>query len=326
MFIDVNKSSFFLLTLFSAAVGSVLCFWNPTPEKRLEYESGEASPYYEFNHWLNTLFLPQKLMQAVDERFGEENGFYANLYLRDLLLGMVVYYGVAGAWHVWLYMLKGEQVFDSVGRQRPSWTTIFDQMTLAQCSVFLYATLPVLSTWMVENKMTKMYFYIDEAGGWGMYLLHVLLYLVFVEVGVYWMHRKLHTVKFLYRYIHGLHHKYNKPEEMTPWCSIAFNPIDGIMQASPYIIALPFLPMHYLTHLIMFFFTGVWATSIHDSTIFDYEPVMGAKYYTIHHTHYHYNFGQFFIFCDYIWGSLRTPESLNVKRATSKQKSKQKST
>lgn len=24
----------------------------------------------------------------------------------------------------------------------------------------------------------------------------------------------------------------------------------------------------------------------------DFEPIMGAKYHTVHHTHYHYNFGQ----------------------------------
>jgi lathosterol oxidase len=35
---------------------------------------------------------------------------------------------------------------------------------------------------------------------------------------------------------------------------------------------------------------------------------MGAKYHTVHHTHYHYNFGQFFIFCDYIFGTLKVPE------------------
>ena len=36
---------------------------------------------------------------------------------------------------------------------------------------------------------------------------------------------------------------------------------------------------------------------------------MGAKYHTIHHTHYHYNFGQFFIFADYIFGSLYDPNT-----------------
>lgn len=40
----------------------------------------------------------------------------------------------------------------------------------------------------------------------------------------------------------------------------------------------------------------------------DSEPIMGAKYHTVHHTHYHYNFGQWFIFCDYIFGTLKVPE------------------
>ncbi len=33
------------------------------------------------------------------------------------------------------------------------------------------------------------------------------IYFAFVEMGVYWVHRKLHTVKFLYNYVHGKHHK-----------------------------------------------------------------------------------------------------------------------
>ena len=32
--------------------------------------------------------------------------------------------------------------------------------------------------------------------------------------------------------MHGLHHKYNMGEgrELSPWASIAFNPLDGILQ------------------------------------------------------------------------------------------------
>lgn len=81
------------------------------------------------------------------------------------------------------------------------------------------------------------------------------------------MHRKLHTNKFLYKYIHGLHHKYNKHETLTPWASIAFNPIDGMLQASPYVVGLFFIPVHYYTHVFLLFFSGVWATCIHDSVV-----------------------------------------------------------
>eukprot|EP01034_Spumella_vulgaris_P025829 gene25829-32325_t len=165
--------------------------------------------------------------------------------------------------------------------------------------------LPILSEYLIESNLTKTYYYIDQIGGWGYYSLYFVIYLSIVEVGIYWMHRTLHTNKFLYKYIHALHHKYNKQITMTPWCSIAFNPIDGILQASPYVITLFFVPMHYFTHLFLIFFSGMWATNIHDAIWGDSEPIMGAKYHLMHHTHYHYNFGQFFIFCDYIFGSLK---------------------
>ncbi len=46
------------------------------------------------------------------------------------------------------------------------------------------------------------------------YVLYFFVYLACVEMGIYWVHRKLHTVKFLYNHIHLMHHKYNKPEEV----------------------------------------------------------------------------------------------------------------
>jgi sterol desaturase/sphingolipid hydroxylase (fatty acid hydroxylase superfamily) len=52
---------------------------------------------------------------------------------------------------------------------------------------------------------------------------------------------------------------------MSPYASIAFHPLDGIMQASPYVIMLFVVPMHFLTSLVMLFFTGIWAMNIHVS-------------------------------------------------------------
>jgi Delta7-sterol 5-desaturase len=36
--------------------------------------------------------------------------------------------------------------------------------------------------------------------------------------------------------------------------------------------------------------------------------IMGSKYHTVHHTHYIYNYGQVFTFCDRFWGTFREPE------------------
>ena len=80
--------------------------------------------------------------------------------------------------------------------------------------------------------MTRCYYYLDEVGGLLPATLYLLAYIVCVEVGIYWMHRTLHTNKTLYKYIHGMHHKYNKASTLTPWASVAFNPLDGILQVA----------------------------------------------------------------------------------------------
>ena len=96
-----------------------------------------------------------------------------------------------------------------------------------------------------------------------------------------------------------------------------------LLQASPYVMFLFVVPVHYFTHVFLLFFSGVWATNIHDATVgyiirsygtpfmtdlkhvspalismqwADTEPFLGAKYHTVHHTHYHCNFGQVRLF------------------------------
>jgi sterol desaturase/sphingolipid hydroxylase (fatty acid hydroxylase superfamily) len=45
---------------------------------------------------------------------------------------------------------------------------------------------------------------------------------------------------------------------------LAFHPIDGMLQASPYVFALFLVPMHFFTHELLLFMTAVWTTNIHD--------------------------------------------------------------
>jgi len=270
--------------------------------------AGTYNPYKEFNLWVNSLFLPDTVPAFLNEKLGEVGGYYATTYLRDLMTGTAVYWITAGLWHLGVYILFRKNLFTEERRPLPTTGIMVDQMMLAQSSIFMYAALPVFSEFLIENKVTKTYFFIAEVGGWTWYFVYLFAYIVCVEIGIYWMHRSLHTNKFLYKYIHSLHHKYNTAATLTPWASIAFNPIDGLLQASPYVACLTFIPVNFYTHVFLLFFSGVWATNIHDAVWGNTEPIMGAKYHTLHHTHYHYNYGQFFIFCDYFWGTLRLPE------------------
>ena len=195
---------------------------------------GTYNPYKQFNVASNDIFFSSTGLSFIPDRaydkFGDVGGYYLTTYLRDFILGSFVYWATAAIWHVAIYRVLGDKLFVSKNRSFPTAATIIDQICLAQSSLIVYAGLPVLSELMIENKITRVYYYFDEVGGWGPYFLYLVAYIALVEVGIYWMHRTLHNNKFLYKYVHSLHHKYNKASTLTPWASLAFNPLDGVLQ------------------------------------------------------------------------------------------------
>ena len=302
-----------VVTLISLVMATSLNFWEGDVKANIAaMKAGSYNPYREFNEWLNNLlfgFIGLGWLDAwvYEKMGGHESAYYVVCYLRDLVAGTLVYWLTGGVWHAVIYGVYGKSLFDDRNREYPDPALIRKQQFHAQTSLFIYAALPVLSEYLIENKHTAVYFYVDQIGGWGQYALFFVLYIACVEIGIYWAHRTLHTNKWLYNNIHGPHHSYKSKDQLTPWASIAFHPLDGIIQASPYVICLHFIPVHYFTHFILLFFTGIWATNIHDAMWLDTEPIMGAKYHTMHHTHFVYNYGQFFTFCDAYWGTLREP-------------------
>uniref|UniRef100_A0A7S2X6M2 Fatty acid hydroxylase domain-containing protein n=1 Tax=Lotharella oceanica TaxID=641309 RepID=A0A7S2X6M2_9EUKA len=264
--------------------------------------------FREFNRFLNGLIGLNGLANWAEAEYGPEYGYYLTLYVRNLVSATIIYYTMGVVWS-WMVdrseMVFGMQVFKGGEVKRPG--SIQDQIILAQMSLFLYAGLPVFDEFLIEYGYTRVYMSMSEVGGFIPYLFYTIVYFFLVEIGIYWMHRKLHTNPFLFKYIHSLHHKYNTPDYLSPWASIAFNPLDGIMQACPYTIVMMFWPCHYITHFVMLFLTAIWATNIHDTLVGDTEPLMGSKYHTVHHTHYNCNYGQYLVLCDYMWGTLRQP-------------------
>jgi len=266
-----------------------------------------ANPCRNFNAFLNSILFSSQLAGYVLKSMGMEWGHYFLCYLRNLVAGSLVYYGTAAFFHYQIYVHpRSQETFKE--RARPSWDTIWDQIKLSQLSLFLYVGLPVIDEFVVENGYTQVYFTIEEIGGWLPHAFCMILYFSLVEIGIYWMHRTLHTNKWMYKNIHLQHHKYNRADTLTPWASIAFHPLDGLLQACPYVIWLFAIPCHYPTHMVMLFFTAVWATYIHDAMDWNVDPIMGSKYHTVHHTHYIYNYGQMFTFCDRFWGTFKVPD------------------
>lgn len=263
-----------------------------------------SEPCRNFNVYVNSFLFPTWFEVIVVQKVGSLRwGHYVLTYVRNCLAGNFFYYLTNSIFFYFVYYRE-----PTSNHKRPSPSIILEQMILSSVGLAFYALLPCLVEFMIEQGWTRVYYTVEEIGGWVPCFVNFVLYLSLVEIGVYWVHRTSHTNKFIYRYIHSVHHKYNKSDTLCSWAGVAFHPLDGFQQGVPYLLVLPIVPCHFICSLLLLFLTEIWATYIHNPFDWNLDPFMGSKYHIHHHTHYTCNYGQFFTFCDAIWGTLKVPQ------------------
>ncbi|RID81287.1 hypothetical protein BRARA_A03878 [Brassica rapa] len=229
---------------------------------------------------------------------------FLQTWLRNYLAGTLLYFISGFLWCFYIYYLKLNVYLpkDAI----PTRKAMLLQIYVAMKAMPWYTLLPTVSEYMIESGWTKCYSRVGEVS-WILYFVSIAVYLVLVEFGIYWMHRELHDIKPLYKYLHATHHIYNKQNTLSPFAGLAFHPLDGILQAVPHVVALFIVPIHFTTHLGLLFMEAIWTANIHDCIHGKIWPVMGAGYHTIHHTTYKHNYGHYTIWMDWMFGSLRDP-------------------
>eukprot|EP01024_Parvocaulis_polyphysoides_P031163 TRINITY_DN28237_c1_g1_i1.p1 TRINITY_DN28237_c1_g1~~TRINITY_DN28237_c1_g1_i1.p1 ORF type:complete len:357 (-),score=44.11 TRINITY_DN28237_c1_g1_i1:359-1357(-) len=266
--------------------------------------------FIEEDDWKNELvgwMLPKSLWTRMPRFF--------RAWFRNAVFGYAVYFITGGLWVYYIYFVFGRDIFGK--GNMPAVNDVKDQIVVAVQAMPFYSLLPVITEMMVERGWTAAYARVSEVG-LVMYFVYFTIYMLCVEFGVYWMHRLLHEIPIGYRTLHHIHHKYNKEHSLSPFAGLAFHPLDGILQAVPYTVVLFFVPLHFLTHEMMLFMTGVWTTNIHDNIHENCFPIMGAGYHTIHHTTYKDNYGHYTVLFDWLFGTLISPEEYKRKMAWKK--------
>ena len=243
-------------------------------------------------------------------------------WTRNYIAGLLLYFGLCSAWCFVVYVIYGTEFYKE--DEIPTFDAMKLQMWVSLQAMPFYTLLPVATETCVLQGWTRAYPRIDDpvvdGHGYAVYALQFVLYMACVEFGVYWMHRSLHEIKWGYRYLHSVHHVYNKENTLSPFAGLAFHPLDGILQALPYSLTLFIVPFHFLTHEFLLFATSVWTTNIHDCLHGRCEPIMGAGYHTIHHTDYKTNYGHYFTYMDYLFGTLLPPDEYKEKISKGKTK------
>jgi Delta7-sterol 5-desaturase len=134
-------------------------------------------------------------------------------------------------------------------------------------------------------------------------LLSPVLFVVFSDCAIYWIHRGLHH-RSIYRFIHKPHHSY---VHTTAFAAFAFHPLDGWLQGATYQLFVYIFPFHSGAHLVSMGLVLLWTINIHDRMSVLIPGVNGAAHHTIHHTTFRSNYGQYFTLWDKVFGTFRDP-------------------
>ncbi|KAI8801960.1 hypothetical protein BJ742DRAFT_749354 [Cladochytrium replicatum] len=158
-------------------------------------------------------------------------------------------------------------------------------------SGFHITALVTVPWWIFELRgYSKLYYNIDEYG-WPYFVFSMVLFVLFSDCLIYWIHRGIHHPS-VYWWLHKPHHLWKVP---TPFASHAFHPLDGYAQSIPYHLFVYLFPFNSYAYLTMFVLVNFWTVSIHDAAYFTNHPwINGAAHHTVHHADFVYNYGQYF--------------------------------
>ncbi|CAL5089147.1 unnamed protein product [Urochloa decumbens] len=184
-------------------------------------------------------------------------------WLRNLAGVFFLYLTCGFIWCFVIYYWKRHAFTRTARDSVPTVRAMRKQIVVSLKAMPFFAAFPTVYEYMIESGWTRCFLNISETG-WAMYVIYVALYLCFLEISIYWIHRGLHDIQPLYKYLHATHHMYNKEHALSPFAGLAFNPLDGVLQGIPHLFALLLISTHFRTHIALLFIEVVWTTYIHD--------------------------------------------------------------
>ena len=228
------------------------------------------------------------------------------VFIRNIILAILVF----GLWHFWLYTRRSQQSefkYNSRWPDSKSKTFLFKNQTIDNMIWTLCSGVPIWSfyesicLWAYSSGLVPWVSMLNNP-----YWIIVLLFLnPFIhEIHFYFAHRLTH-VKFLYKWVHYLHHKNTNP---GPWSGLAMHPIEHIIYFSGMFIYL-IIPSHPINMLAISMREGLAPAQGHtgfDKIILSDKTTVDISVFNhyLHHKYFECNYSDGTIPLDKWFGSF----------------------
>jgi lathosterol oxidase len=220
-------------------------------------------------------------------------------------VGLAIFHGVAGFYHVKYYVLRADDPQSwkcQPGRKLPArlqrraiWLSNFNLVVAGSLTgVFLYA--------IARGWQTPIYFDVSDYG-WTYTVLSTAVLFVVVDAIAYYVHRAMHH-PFLYGMFHRSHHRF---VATTPYVTAAIHPVVFITLQVATFAPILLVPFHAVSIASVFIYVFVFNIIDHSGISLPSRIPWQASshFHDDHHAWFHVNFGQHLTWWDRLHGTLR---------------------
>ncbi|MEQ1862103.1 MAG: sterol desaturase family protein [Chthoniobacteraceae bacterium] len=228
------------------------------------------------------------------------------------------------AWLLCYVLFKRRWWHRKVVQREPLAADVRREMRYSLMTLVVFGAVGALTVAAVKAGWTQMYWRIGSFG-WGWFVASVAVAIFVHDAWFYWTHRLMHHRR-LFRWFHRGHHLSTNP---SPWAAYAFDPLEAVVQALIFPIAITIMPMHplaflaFMTWQIIFNVAGhtgyeLWPRWMMDSWLgkFMNTPTNHA----MHHEFIRGNYGLYFNFWDRLMGTNQAGYEDRFREVTSRER------
>lgn len=153
-------------------------------------------------------------------------------------------------WVVGYMVFKRRWAHRKIIQEQPSGADIRREIRLSLITVCIYGVVGAVTVWAwQQHGLGKMYLDLNaHSMAWFWTSLAILI--VVHDTYFYWTHRWMHHPR-LFKLFHRGHHRSMNP---SPWATYAFDPLEAVVQAGIFPLAINLMPIHPL----VFFMFMIW--------------------------------------------------------------------
>jgi sterol desaturase/sphingolipid hydroxylase (fatty acid hydroxylase superfamily) len=197
------------------------------------------------------------------------------------------------------------------------------ELAYSVLTVVIFGVVAAVTVLASKAGLTQMYWRIGDHGVkwfWASIVCAILLH----DTYFYWTHRLMHHPG-LFRWFHRVHHLSSNP---SPWASYAFAPMEAVVQAGIFPLAVLIMPMHPVAFALFMLWQIVFNVLGHTGYEFHPPKLMETPFkrilntptnHVMHHEKMAGNYGLYFNIWDRLMGTNHKDYEDRFRQVTSQQ-------